>query len=496
MTVDEAIGAPPSTTANKGWGCRPNGMIDIKQWFIGIIQPDFQTNEARVRCGSITEDDAGFSGVKRLEDAMCLMRRTTKEHNGYVLLDKSDRSLCARWFSPLQPGGIRSCSAALAATALGAGALALPYAFSLTGVGLGLVTMTAAAFVSALSLQILMVAARYTGTSSYASVLELAVGSRAASAALDLTVLLNGVGAVTCILIFEGDFCPSVFGSPPGLPGMVVSRDVAVVGAAIAAWPLTLPSEISALRYVAVAVPVALLITLGIVLWDAPELHRAARAAGDHITWWDFNARRWLQAAAIMVNAFANHMNAVPAANLLENPSIARIVKATVNANLLVWFLLCCIGVGGYVSWAGATQGDFLLNYPQDRPEIWVCRLMLALLVYFVLPVSILPTAKSCGQLALRVVGSEQEVGPKTHAASATILLASCTGIALRVRDVASVLGLLGGLLASSIMFVFPAIIYRFLLWPTQPRYFRWPVLLAILFFGASCWTSVAAKFL
>merc|ERR1712127_914267 len=108
---------------------------------------------------------------------------------------------------------------------------------------------------------------------------------------------------------------------------------------------------------------------------------------------------------------------------------------------------------------------------------------MLALLVYLVLPVALLPTAKSCAHLALSAVGGGQEIGPKAHAVTATLLLALCAGIALRVKDVASVIGVLGGLLASSIMFLFPALIFRRLLWPTQPRYFRWPVLIAIMFF-------------
>eukprot|EP00418_Pyrodinium_bahamense_P098709 CAMPEP_0179031558 /NCGR_PEP_ID=MMETSP0796-20121207/11132_1 /TAXON_ID=73915 /ORGANISM="Pyrodinium bahamense, Strain pbaha01" /LENGTH=495 /DNA_ID=CAMNT_0020727753 /DNA_START=17 /DNA_END=1504 /DNA_ORIENTATION=- len=474
----------------------------IKQWFIGIITPNFKTPEARARCGSTVDIDPNFIPVPRLNDTMRLMRQTANELNprpsvpGYVALEKPDRSFCSRWFSPLEPGSVRSCSAALAATALGAGALALPYAFSLTGVGLGLLTMTAAALVSALSLQILMVAARYTGTASYAAALELAVGSPIASAALDFTILLNGVGAVTCILIFEGDFLPSVFASPPGLAGIDMGRSSAVLGAALAVWPLTLPAEISALRYVAVAVPVALIVTIAIVCFDAREFHAAARARGDGIVWWNFDARRWLQAAAIMVNAFANHTNAVPAANQLDTPSIARIVKATVNANLLVWILLVCLGIGGYASWAGATKGDFLLNYPKDRPEIWVCRLMLALIVYFVLPVALLPTAKSCAQLILSAGGFGRQVGRKTHAASATLLLALCTGIALRVADVASVVGLLGGLLASSLMFWFPALVFRYLVWPTQPRVFRLPVLLVIVFFGACCWASVALTFI
>lgn len=409
------------------------------------------------------------------------------------------RDMSARWFGPLEPGSVRTCSSALAATALGAGALALPYAFSLVGVGLGLLTLTAAGIVSACSLQILMVSARYTNTESYAAVLELALGSRKASTVLDLVVLMNGVGSITCCLIFEGDFIPALLGSPPdflGLPSYGLSREHAVIGAALLVWPLTMSSEISALRYVAVLVPIALFTTICIVVWDAPSLHEQVRSRGGHVKWCDFDLRRWLQAVAIMVNAFANHMNAIPSGNTLNNPSVARIVKATVNGNLMVWSLLASLGIGGYMSWAEFTKGDFLLNYPEGRPEIWVCRLMLSLIVYFCLPVALLPTAKSGAQLLSSCFfGSYGRVSPRVHALSATCLLVTCTCIATQVADVASVLGILGGLLASSLMFWFPAIVLRWLLWPTQPQVVRGAVLLTLLFFGVCGWTSVVAKY-
>jgi len=393
---------------------------------------------------------------------------------------------------------VRTCSLALTATALGAGALAMPYAFSLTGVVLGMLTLTLAAVVTSLSLQILMMASRYTGVRSYAAVLELSLGSNMASVVLDILVLLNGFGAMTCILIFEGDFLPSVLAAPLGMQGrgIVVKRSVGVLAAALLAWPLTLPSDPSALRYVAAVVPVAVIVTIGIVLCDVPDLYQATEERGDGIVLWNSSLHSWLQAAAIMVNAFANIQNAVPTANELERPTVQRIIKATVNGQFLIWLLLACLGIGGYLSWGSATKGDFLLNYPQDRPEIWMCRLMLAIIVYCVLPVATLPTAKSVAQLLLSAIGSNRQISPTLHAVSATLVLALCTATAFKVSDVASVIGIVGGLLASSLTFWFPAIIFWKLLWPMQPKIFRWPVFLMIIFLGVCCWVSVAVGFL
>jgi len=489
----------PSATELQ-WGCHGGHLLDIKKWFVSVITPDFDTAEARVRCGDLEDLDHVFTPGAMLKSPTRLMRDSYDDYNpnngAYARMDTPDRPLCVRWFGPLEPGSVRTASSALAATALGAGALALPYAFSLTGIGLGLLTLTLAAIVSSMSLQILMMAARYTNTKSYAAILKLALGTRSASAALDLIVLLNGVGAITCCLIFEGDFIPAVFAKPPGMTGFAFSREYAVMGAAAAVWPLTMSGDISALRYVAVAVPIVLLVTIAIVVCDAPGLHTEMRAQGGRVVWWDFDFRRWLQALAIMVNAFANHQNAIPCANDLSNPSVARIVKATVNGNLIVWALLSALGIGGYVSWGQFTMGDFLLNYPEGLPEIWACRLMLALIVYLVLPVALLPTAKSGAQLVLSITkNAQEEVGRKLHAVSATVLLASCTLIAANVQNVASVIGILGGLLAASLMFWFPAIVYRWLLWPTQPQFIRGAVLCSLLFFGVCGWTSVTARF-
>merc|ERR1719379_942542 len=107
--------------------------------------------------------------------------------------------------------------------------------------------------VSSLSLQILMVGARYTNPESYSSLLAMVAKSRALSFALDFFIVLNGIGAITCIMIFEGDFVPSIFAAPPwGGNGLHLDRAIAVLAVAFAVYPLTLPSDLSALRYTSV----------------------------------------------------------------------------------------------------------------------------------------------------------------------------------------------------------------------------------------------------
>lgn len=477
--------------------CRLSNYNGIKAWFVAVIKPNFRGTEAQQALGIIASPRTARLALS--EQNMYTLRDSFSEHNPERLTTKEQVFCCRRWFSPLQPGSVRSCTAALAATSLGSGSIALPYAFALTGIGLGVVTMILAVIVSSLSLQILMVAARYTNSRSYAAIMHLVARSRVISFSLDLCIVLNGIGAITCILIFEGDFVPGVLAYPPWQEhGLDLDRRIAVMLVALAAYPLTFPTDLSALRYTSVVVPVVLIATIIIVLSEVPKHLATVHERGESIIWWDFNLKRWLTAVPIMVNAFTNHQNAVPTGNQLDQPSVARIVKATLNANLIVFVILVSMGIGGYASFGQETQGNFIKNYAgeTDNTGIWVCRLMLAITVYFVIPVALSPAAKSCAQLVLSATGQDRPVGRVLHIFSCTLVLGACTGIAVATSDIASVVGILGGLIASTVMFWFPAIIYWFALWPTQPPICRYVVLAAILFFGVCGYASVVVMFL
>jgi amino acid permease len=486
----------------------------MKTWYEGVITPDFQTVEARKARGLIrenqdvdpimfpatpsTKDVTGenFDTEATLPDRLI---EAAKDYNKpWPENPAHQRSCLGRVFGKMNRGSVRTCSASLAATALGSGALALPFAFSLTGVVLGILTMVLAAMVSALSLQILMVAARYSDCKSYASLLELTVGNRCASILLDVMITCNGIGAITSILIFEGDFLPSVLSSPPWGGGWNVARHWTVIGIALAAWPLTWPRKISALRYASVAKIIVLIGTIILVIiqmFSSDELKKEMNVdAAEGAVMWHFTVSDWLKAVAVMVNAFANHQNAIPSVNELEHPSIARVVKATVYGNMMVWVVLVLLGVGGYVTWGSATHGNFITNYPSSDKIMWSCRVMLALACYLVLPVALFPTSKSCAQLVLQVRGRSEPtrtVGRVLHISTATLLLAIITTLAIAITDVTVVLGVLGGVIASSLMFWFPALVYWKFLWPTQPRCVRLPILLSLLFLGICGWASV-----
>jgi amino acid permease len=293
---------------------------------------------------------------------------------------------------------------------------------------------------------------------------------------------------------------PSIISSPPwGESGFLLDRRLAVVAAAVAVYPLAIPADISALRYTAIITPVVLLITIIIVWVEVPSRLDALREAGDEIVWFNWDLKSWLTAVPIMVNAFCNQQNAVPAAFALTKPSVARIVKATVHGNLVVTLVLLSMGVGGYLCWGPHTKGDFVLNFVDagGYPGIWVCRVLLSISMYFVIPLALQPASKSCAQIFLSFSsrGEHREVSRALHICSSTFCLCMCTGVAVGTNDISSVIGVLGGVLATSVMFWFPLVIYVIALWPTQPRCCRHAVAASICFFGICGFVSVGLMF-
>jgi len=170
---------------------------------------------------------------------------------------------------------------------------------------------------------------------------------------------------------------------------------------------------------------------------------------------------------------------------------VERIVKSTVAATFIIWSILIAVGVGGYMSWLGQTKGDFLLNYAEDSKPILFCRILLAISIYFVLPVAAMPTSASMSQLLARLAGGRrQERSGGARPVSATVVMVCCTMIAMAFTDVAKLIGIFGGFVATLIMFWFPAVIYRKVLYPVQPKSMRRVIMTVLVVCGCCGFAS------
>mmetsp|Transcript_6700 Transcript_6700/g.14601 ORF Transcript_6700/g.14601 Transcript_6700/m.14601 type:complete len:471 (+) Transcript_6700:60-1472(+) len=392
---------------------------------------------------------------------------------------------------PLQPGSVRTCALTLVATALGSGLLALPYAFSRVGVMLGVLALFVAGCFGSLSLNIIIVASRYTEATSYASLLALATGSKAAGVVLDGCLAIYGCAVLLALLIFEGDFVPAVLCYFPFLPNL--DRTTCILIVAAAAWPLVLPSQVSALRYVAAFSPFAILAVAAHVMVHLPHYYEENSKTPQPVE--ELSVAEALQAASIFVFSVMCHMNAVPVAHMLDRPSVERIVKVTVYSTVVLWSLYLGVGIGGFLSFRSAVQGDFLLNYPTDSLSTLCCRIMMMIVCYVGIPMNSSPCSEALRKLIRSAVEGQAvadlEPSPFFHAFLASTILAGATVGAICFTNVAVVISLVGGSLTTLQMFWLPLIVYWKVLYPTHNKIFGIIVMTFMAIAGTAGFASV-----
>jgi amino acid permease len=202
-----------------------------------------------------------------------------------------------------------------------------------------------------------------------------------------------------------------------------------------------------------------------------------------------------LKALTIFVFSVMCHANAVPVVNMLERPSVERIVKVATYSNSCCWALYLFIGVGGYLSFQASVQGDFLLNYPVGSVSILCCRMLLAVVCYVGIPMNssscTLALQKLLAAAVQRTPEPQMEERPLLFASLATFILAIAALGAIHLKDVAQVISVVGGSLTTLQMFWIPAFIYWKILYPSQPPIFRKCVMTLMILAGSAGFTSV-----
>jgi len=217
-------------------------------------------------------------------------------------------------------------------------------------------------------------------------------------------------------------------------------------------------------------------------------------------------------------------MNAVPVAQMLERPTVARIVNVCSYAQFGDLALYIAIAVAGYMSFGADVQGDFLMNYPTDSTLMTGVRMLLTCTCMVGIPINCSPSglavrsiikalmitkrvskAKDAALANSQPVDTDEitaavteEVAAKLAApwihavAGSGVLLVAMTG-ALMFHDVAKLIGIVGGSLTSLQMFWVPAFVYMQILYPTQPQKFRVVVMCFLVFGGIVGFASVIA---
>lgn len=376
--------------------------------------------------------------------------------------------IVSKVLSRLGEGSLLASVFTLVSSAMGAGCLSLPFMLKRAGVVLGLIMLAAGAVLAHLSLVVLMSCARYTQSESMAKLVALARGG-GKGRTVDLVIAIYGVAAVLCYLIFIGDFFSGIARAP--FIGLEVPRETLIcVLAALVVWPLSLPRNLSALCYVCVLSVSAICLTALVVAVKTPHYMAAGASSEDteawELKWWSSDPYDALHAFSIALFAFAAHTNAVPVATALKQADGASIWQVSLYSVIIELVFYALMGLGGYLSFRGHTQQDFILNYSNDDVVMFLVRCIYGVVVCLGAPINLSPAASSI----VGLISRGQRTSHSLHCLVVTVIIAACVAVACVNEHIADVIGLCGASFGTLIVLAWPAMIYRKALFDMHPR--------------------------
>ncbi|KAK7360730.1 hypothetical protein VNO77_02739 [Canavalia gladiata] len=264
----------------------------------------------------------------------------------------------------------------LSTTIIGAGIMALPATVKVLGLLVGIAAIIFLAFLTHISLEILLRFSRVANAATYGEVMDYAFGSFG-KPLLQISVLINNFGILVVYMIIIGDVLSGTsssgshhFGVLEGWFGQCwwTSRTFVLLVATVLVFaPLGFFKRIDSLRYTsALAVALAivfLVITVGITFIKLFNGSIASPRLLPNIT--DITSI-WnlFTAVPVLVTAFVCHYNVHTIDNELGNSSLIRpVIRASLVLCSSVYILTALFG---FLLFGESTQDDVLANFDTD----------------------------------------------------------------------------------------------------------------------------------
>ncbi|KAL7530702.1 hypothetical protein ACHAWF_003485 [Thalassiosira exigua] len=316
----------------------------------------------------------------------------------------------------------------LCSATLGAGALSLPFAISLTGIVLGVVLLVISAYITIVSIDVIVEACAKTRLYKFEDVSVRLVGP-GAGRVLEASLLVFCFGTAVAYIVAVGDILDQGLRSIPflwvkegdeyawGLMSMYSRERLMIFFWAICMLPLSMQRNVEALeRFSPVGVLSILFLVLSAVIHsithhdavgNRDDMQQAQAQNLVDMIWpksfWDV-----IQAFPIIIFAFSCQVNVcaiyeeLPLGSNNSTSDAHSVLKAkqrimariTRNGIILCMTLYICIGLFGYLDFGHATQDNILNNYciqSTHDPLMTAASAFVAVAVVVAFPFNILP---------------------------------------------------------------------------------------------------------
>lgn len=256
------------------------------------------------------------------------------------------------------------------------------------------------------------------------------------------------------------------------IPSLLTSRtSIILIAATCLLWPLNLIRDLSSLGFTSILGLFAVLYTVFFIVFRSLDGSYALDPIGkfiaegiittpsfDKSTMWNFD----LNTLVLMSNlglAFIAHYNGPSYWQSLSQATSARFSKVAMSAYAILASIYTITMVAGYYTFGDVCQGNILLNYSSSDILSTLGRLATGLSIIFGFPL-ISNGAREGLKNASSALGFSSISDPKNHFKLVTVLLAITSTLSIALTDVKLVAGLTGAVMGSSLVYIFPTLIY------------------------------------
>ena len=162
----------------------------------------------------------------------------------------------------------------------------------------------------------------------------------------------------------------------------------------------------------------------------------------------------------IFIFAYTCHANTFAIVNELKDCTPSRINQIIVYTIAFCCVLYCTVGYAGYFTYGDQCQSDLLVKYPQDSVSIVIVRIALSIAVAFSYPINVQPCRHCMASLIFNVSNADLELSRMKFILLTTGICGCTIVVAMIVKDLGIVLGIVGATGITTMSFILPGLFY------------------------------------
>ncbi|BFZ00986.1 hypothetical protein BsWGS_04025 [Bradybaena similaris] len=339
---------------------------------------------------------------------------------------------------------------------IGSGIIGMPFALKQAGFGLGLILIVLVAFVTDYSILLLVEGGHLSNTDTYQDMVLVAFG-RPGFYLLTVLQFLYPFIAMVSYNVIIGDTITKVIGwmggeNPTLLHSVLGNRQFIIVSiTVVVTLPLSLYKNIAKLgKWAFLSILLIFFIMIAVIIRLSTFIGKISPTQDA----WQFANYNISQAVGIMAFAYMCHHSMFLIHSSLENPTKKRWGFVTHFSVLFAMVMLLILGITGYASFTGSTEGDLLENYCRNDILMNISRLCFAITIMLTYPVECFVTR---GVVENVIFPSNAEAPLWRHITVTVVIVALTAAVSMTTDCLGVVLELNGVIAAAPLAYIIPA---------------------------------------